>query len=183
MDPSFYRRSAVLVAPDLIGCGFYFHDTGGTIVETEAYETDDPASHSFRGLTVSNVAMFGDAGHAYVYRSYGLHWCFNIVCRRGSAVLIRALQPLEGLEVMRRRRRCTDVRRLCSGPGRLCQALDITIEQNGSSLNGPPFRLNERALDVTVVAGPRIGISKAMEMPWRFGLLGSPYLSRPMTAR
>ena len=151
---------------------------GGMIVETEAYRRDDPASHSYRGHTRTNASMFGPAGHAYVYRSYGLHWCLNIVAEDGGAVLIRALDPEFGLETMIARRGTP--RHLCSGPGRLTQALAITRAHDGVSLRAPPFDLlPNRSGDVQIVIGPRIGITKAVDQPWRFGLEGSIHLSKP----
>ena len=162
----------------LIGASLYVGETGGIIVETEAYDREDPASHAFRGPTPRNGAMFGPPGHAYVYRSYGIHWCLNLVCEIGSAVLIRALQPVAGLTLMRARRRFDDERLLCSGPGRLCQALDVTSALDGAPLDAPPFRLEAPLAAVPVATSRRIGITKGVDTPWRFVLPGSPFLSR-----
>ena len=170
------------VAPDLIGAVLLVDGVGGRIVEVEAYHHTDPAAHSFRGPTERNAVMFGPPGYAYVYRSYGIHWCLNFVCEpagSASAVLIRALEPTEGLKIMRRRRGMTDARLLCSGPGRLCEALRITVAQNGMALDRPPFQLLAREGAVEVVAGPRIGITKAVDKPWRYGEKGSRFLSKP----
>lgn len=170
------------VARRLIGVVVLIDGVGGRIVETEAYDQLDPASHTFTGPTPRNAAMFGPPGHAYVYRSYGIHWCLNFVCREeghGAGVLIRAIEPLEGLDRMRERRGLEDVRLLCSGPGKLCQAMGVTHGLNGMPLAAPPFLLEQGGLECELVTGPRIGISKAMDVPWRFGLAGSRYLSRP----
>ncbi|MDP8917235.1 MAG: DNA-3-methyladenine glycosylase [Pseudomonadota bacterium] len=173
-----FDRSALELAPALIGATLLVDGAGGLIVETEAYRPDDPASHSFAGPTARNASMFAGPGRAYVYRSYGIHWCLNFVCRRGSAVLIRALQPTAGLERMVERRGTAEFRALCSGPGKLAQALAITREHDGCALDLPPFAVLP-GTSADVVAGPRIGITKAADQPWRFGLRGSAYLSRP----
>ena len=153
---------------------------GGRIVETEAYHHEDPASHSYSGRTARNAAMWGPPGHAYVYRAYGLHWCLNVVCgaEPGSAVLIRALEPTDGIDAMRARRGLHDLRALCSGPGKLAQALAVTRAHDGLPLNAPPFRITPGAADA-ILTGPRIGITKAVAEPWRFGEATSPFLSRP----
>jgi DNA-3-methyladenine glycosylase len=182
-DQSFFDRSAVEAARDLIGFQLDIGSCGGIIVETEAYEPDDPASHSFRGPTARNRVMFGAPAHVYVYRSYGIHWCLNFVCRPGSAVLIRALQPVSGMTEMEARRGLADPLLLCSGPGRLCQALGVTIEHNGLSLFEPPFRLTPPLLPALIVTGRRIGISQAADLPWRFGLEGSLHVSRRFKGR
>jgi DNA-3-methyladenine glycosylase len=179
---AFFARSVHEVAPQLIGATLLVDGVGGTIVEVEAYDHEDPAAHGFGGRTVRNASMFGPAGHAYVYRSYGLHWCLNLVCEGegvASAVLIRALAPTAGIPTMQRRRKMRDQRRLCAGPGRLCEALGVTRSHDGLALDALPFRLTARPRAVPIAIGPRIGISKAMEKPWRYGLAESPFLSRP----
>jgi len=182
LTKAFFRRSVHEVAPDLIGATLLFNGVGGRLVEVEAYHHTDPAAHSFRGPTARNAVMFGPPGYAYVYRSYGIHWCLNFVCEpkgSASAVLIRAIEPTAGLPLMRRRRGLTDLRLLCAGPGRVCEALGITAVHNGLALDEPPFALFTRTGEAEVVAGPRIGITKAAEMPWRYGLKGSAFLSKP----
>jgi DNA-3-methyladenine glycosylase len=182
LDPRFFARSVQAVAPDLIGAILLYRGVGGIIVEVEAYHQSDPASHSYRGRTPRNAIMFGPPGFAYVYRSYGIHWCVNFVCEpagSASAVLLRALQPTDGIATMRRRRRLKDERLLCSGPGRLCQALGITGDQNGLALAPPLFELRAPIRAPEIAIGPRIGISVATERPWRYGLAGSPFLSKP----
>src|SRR5215218_7778350 len=165
----FFARSVHDIAPTLVGVTLLYDGVGGVIVEVEAYDHEDPAAHGYRGKTARNASMFGPPGHAYVYRSYGIHWCLNFVCEPGSAVLIRALEPLSGIDVMRRRRGLDDPRRLCSGPGRLCQALGITLAENGLALDRPPFRLTAPDAPPAVGAATRIGISRAADRPWRFG--------------
>ena len=179
---AFFGRSVLEVAPDLIGATFLVNGVGGIIVELEAYHHTEPAAHSFNGPTPRNRVMFGPPGFVYVYRSYGIHWCINFVCeKRGSAsaVLIRALQPTHGIATMRRRRKLQDERSLCSGPGKLTEALAITHAQNGLPLDMPPIALYARVGKPEVVTGVRIGITKAVELPWRYGLKGSIFLSKP----
>jgi DNA-3-methyladenine glycosylase len=186
LSRGFFKRSVHEVAPDLIGAVLLFDGVGGRIVELEAYDQTDPAAHSYRGPTLRNAVMFGPPGYAYVYRSYGIHWCLNLVCEpagSAGAVLIRALQPTEGLRAMRRRRGVTDERLLCSGPGRLCEALHITAAHNGLALDMPPFALFARTGTVEVIVGPRIGITKAVDLPWRYGEKGSRFLSKPFPSR
>jgi len=178
----FFARSVHEVAPDLIGVTLLVDGVGGPIVEVEAYDQEDPASHAFRGPTARNAVMFGPPGFTYVYRSYGIHWCLNFVCDvdgRSEAALIRALAPEHGLEEMRTRRGALADRALCSGPGKLCQALGVTREHNGLALDEPPFALIDRDGTPPIATGPRIGITRAVEQSWRYGLEGSPFLSRP----
>nr|WP_245295127.1 DNA-3-methyladenine glycosylase [Pseudaminobacter manganicus] len=177
----FFARPAPMVACDLLNARLLVGGVGGLIVETEAYEPDDPASHSFRGETKRNRAMFGPPGHAYVYRSYGIHWCLNFVCRSGSAVLIRAIEPQVGLEAMRARRQTDKVQLLCSGPGRLCQALAVDGTMDGLALDRSPFDVIPASGLPVVVVGQRIGITRAVDKPWRFGVAGSPFVSRRFT--
>ena len=179
---SFFDRSVHKVAPDLIGATLLVDGVGGVIVEVEAYHHTDPAAHSFTGRTARNAVMFGPPGFAYVYRSYGIHWCLNFVCEEegsASAVLIRALQPTQGIAAMRRRRGVADERLLCSGPGKLCEALAVSRKHDGLALDRPPFELYARTSKLEIAAGVRIGITKAAEKPWRYGLKGSRFLSRP----
>jgi DNA-3-methyladenine glycosylase len=178
----FFARSVHLVAPELIGTTLLVNGVGGVIVEVEAYHHTDPAAHSFRGRTERNAIMFGPPGYAYVYRSYGIHWCLNFVCEAegsASAVLLRALAPRQGIAAMRRRRKVLDDRLLCAGPGRLCQALAITSHHNGLPLDKPPFELSACNEKFELAIGSRIGITKAADNPWRYGLKGSPFLSKP----
>ena len=182
-----FSASSPEVAQALIGATLLVAGVGGRIVEAEAYDRDDPASHSHRGPTPRNAAMFGPPGRAYVYRSYGLHWCLNLVCREaghGAGVLIRALEPTAGIETMRERRHLHDERLLCAGPGRLCQALGVDHSLDGARLDRQPFHLVAGpGPTVAVVAGMRIGISKSRDLPWRFVLAGSRFLSKPMPAQ
>jgi DNA-3-methyladenine glycosylase len=178
---AFFARSVHEVAPDLIGATLLVNGVGGVIVEVEAYHHTDPAAHSFRGPTPRNMVMFGPPGFAYVYRSYGIHWCVNFVCEKegsASAVLIRALQPTHGIAAMRRRRGLHDERSLCSGPGKLTEALAITHAHNGLPLDAPPIAVHARREEPEIAAGVRIGITKAVELPWRYGLKGSKFLSK-----
>jgi DNA-3-methyladenine glycosylase len=177
----FFARSVHEVAPDLIGVTLLVDGVGGKIVEVEAYDQEDPASHGYRGPTPRTAAMFGEAGHAYVYRSYGIHWCINVVCDdpgRAEAALVRALEPTHGIDEMRARRGVDALTELCSGPGKLCQALGITRDHDGAALDRPPFELRPRGETPRIVTGPRIGITRATELSWRYGLEGSPFLSR-----
>lgn len=178
---SFFDRSVHNVAPDLIGATMLVNGVGGVIVEVEAYHHTDPAAHSYRGMTERNAVMFGPPGFAYVYRSYGIHWCVNFVCEAegsASAVLIRALAPAHGLPLMKRRRGLSEERQLCSGPGKLAQALGITHAHNGLPLDKSPFELRARTSKPDISVGVRIGITKAADEPWRYGLAGSPFVSR-----
>ncbi|KQO43581.1 3-methyladenine DNA glycosylase [Methylobacterium sp. Leaf106] len=183
LGADFYARPAAAVASDLIGCRLLVSGIGGLVVETEAYDRSDPASHSFNGPTRRNASMFGPPGHAYVYRSYGMHWCLNLVCEPGSAVLIRAIEPGQGIETMRERRGLDALRLLCAGPGRLCQALAVTSLHDGLPLDRPPFQLERRSATPDIVADRRIGITRGADTPWRFLLAGSAYLSKPVSRR
>jgi len=177
----FFARSVHEVAPELIGATLLVDGVGGRIVEVEAYDQDDPASHSFRGRTSRTASMFGPPGHAYVYRSYGVHWCLNLVCAedgRAEAALVRALEPTRGLEAMRERRGMEAKRSLCSGPGKLGQALALTGVHDGLPLDEPPFELLARESKPPLAVATRIGITRAVEQPWRYGWAGSPFLSR-----
>jgi DNA-3-methyladenine glycosylase len=177
----FFARSVHEVAPDLLGCTLLVDGVGGVIVEVEAYDQKDPASHGFRGPTARNRSMFGSPGLAYVYRSYGIHWCLNLVCEgegTAAAVLLRALEPTAGIDRMRARRGAEDLRLLCSGPGKLCQALGVSGGHDGLPLDRPPFELHPAAARFEIVTGSRIGITAATELPWRYGLAGSRFLSR-----
>jgi DNA-3-methyladenine glycosylase len=179
---AFFNRSVHEVAPDLIGATFLVDGVGGIIVEVEAYHHTEPAAHSYNGLTPRNAVMFGPAGFIYVYRSYGIHWCVNFVCEAAgsaSAILVRALEPTHGIPAMRRRRGLHDERLLCSGPGKLTEALGITHAYNGVPLDAPPIALRARAAKPDIVTGVRIGLTKAVELPWRYGLRGSKFLSKP----
>jgi DNA-3-methyladenine glycosylase len=179
-SPLDFTRRPELFAQDLIGATLRVDGVGGRIVETEAYDIDDPASHAFRGPTPRNGAMFGPPGRAYVYRSHGLHWCLNFVCgpALGGAVLIRALAPVWGIEEMAERRGVSGLGALCSGPGKLCQALAVTIAHNSLPLTDPPFDLEAATTPAKLCVGPRIGLTKGVATPWRFGEADSPFLSR-----
>jgi DNA-3-methyladenine glycosylase len=179
---AFFARSVHKVAPDLIGVTMLVNGVGGIIVEVEAYHHTEPAAHSYRGPTPRNSVMFGPPGFVYVYRSYGIHWCINFVCEKegsASAVLIRALQPTHGIPAMRRRRGLQDEKSLCSGPGKLTEALGITHQHNALALDAPPFALHARVGKPDIVAGIRIGLTKAVELPWRYGLKDSKFISKP----
>jgi DNA-3-methyladenine glycosylase len=179
-----FSASSLLVAKQLIGTCLLLNGVGGIIVETEAYDESEAASHGFTGLSLRNAALFGPPGRAYVYRSYGIHWCLNIVCREAghaAGVLIRALEPTSGIRLMERRRGSTDARLLCSGPGRLGQALAVSGALNGKRIDRAPFRLLERLIKPSIVRGKRIGITKARDRTWRFGSKGSAFFSRPFS--
>jgi len=187
LDAAFFDRSVHAVARDLIGCRLFYGDRGGVIVETESYERDDPACHAYVGLTERTEVLFGPPGRAYVYLSYGIHSLLNFVAEpegEAAAVLIRALRPTAGLEEMRARRGGRPDRDLCSGPGKLTEALGIDLAENGADLGAPPFQLMhpEPSWNAEVLTGPRIGISKAVDRPWRFCAAGSEYVSKPWPA-
>jgi DNA-3-methyladenine glycosylase len=181
---SFFDRSVHKVAPDLIGATLLVDGIGGIIVEVEAYDQDDPAGHGYTGRTERNASMFGPPGYAYVYRAYGLHWCLNFVCESVGtpcAILIRAIEPRFGIPIMQARRGLADVRLLCAGPGRVCEALGLTRAHDGLALDLPPFEIYARSTPVRVARGLRIGITKAADRPWRHGLANSRFLSRPLS--
>src|SRR5437868_8016661 len=178
----FFARNVHEVAPDLIGVTLLVDGVGGRIVEVEAYDQEDPASHGYRGRTPRNETMFGPPGRAYVYRSYGIHWCLNLVCGAEGvpeAALIRAPEPTAAIGAQRRRRGVEELRALCSGPGKLCQALAITRDHDGLPLDRPPFSLEQRTEAPEIATAPRIGITRATELSWRYLENGSPYISRP----
>jgi DNA-3-methyladenine glycosylase len=183
----FFARSVHVVARELVGCRLFHRGCGGTIVETESYERDDPACHAHAGLTRRTEVLFGPPGRAYVYLSYGIHSLLNAVAEadgEAAAVLIRALEPSAGVEAMRERRGARSDTALCSGPGKLTEALGVGLDANGADLCEPPFLLapREPGWDGEIVAGPRVGIAKAVERPWRFCLAGSRFVSRPRPA-
>ena len=175
---AWFSREVTLVAREVLGAELLVDGVGGIITETEAYHPGEAASHAHRGETPRNSAMFLGPGHVYVYRSYGIHWCFNLVCADAAASMIRAIEPTHGIERMAERRGLSDPRDLCSGPGKLCAALNITKAEDGLSLGAPPFSFRLAGEPPPVVIGPRIGITKAAELPWRFGIAGSGFLSR-----
>jgi len=182
----FFARGVHEVAPEVLGTTLLVNGVGGTIVEVEAYDHDDPASHGYGGRTARNATMFGPAGHAYVYRSYGIHWCLNLVCEGegvASALLVRALEPAFEIEEMRARRGIRDERLLCSGPGRVCQALAVSLAHDGLPLDEPPFRLLPRPEALPVATVARVGITRAADLPWRYVVAGSRFLSRPVGRR
>lgn len=184
---NWFARSSLEVARDLIGCDLLVDGVGGRVVECEAYARDDPASHAFPGPTKRNASMFGPAGRLYIYRSYGIHWMLNIVCGEregaGEAVLVRALEPTAGLDVMRARRGREATLELCRGPGRLGQALAIGPDLDGEAIGGRRVRFIAGEAPGPVEQSPRIGISRARELPWRFALAGSPYVSPSRRSR
>jgi DNA-3-methyladenine glycosylase len=188
VGPRFYARPVVQVARDLVGCTLAHGETAGIIVETEAYHGTEPACHAFAGLTPRTEVLFGAPGHAYVYRSYGVHAMLNAVTEAegvGAAVLIRAVEPTDGVELMRARRGLERLEDLCSGPGKLTQALGIGLDLNGVDLDGGPIAIGPRPAGrrrPRIVAGPRVGITKAVELPWRFSVAGSRFVSRPRPA-
>lgn len=185
LTKTFFARSVHEVAPDLIGATLMVDGVGGIITEVEAYHHTEPAAHSYRGPTPRNMVMFGPPGYLYVYRSYGIHWCMNFVCEKegsASAVLIRALEPTHGIPAMRRRRGLHDERSLCTGPGKLCEAMGVNIKHNTLPLDAPPIAIYARRHKPEIVSGIRIGITKAVELPWRYGLKGSRFLSKPFPA-
>ncbi|HEY7266465.1 MAG TPA: DNA-3-methyladenine glycosylase [Solirubrobacterales bacterium] len=189
MNREFFDRSVHEVARELIGFGLGIGETAGVIVETEAYEASDPACHAYVGRTARNEVLFGPPGYAYVYLSYGIHSLLNFVAEpegSAAAVLIRALEPTDGIELMRERRGQEPVEALCSGPGKLTEALGVGLSLNGADLLAPPFELTEPTgawTDLDVVTGPRIGITKAAELPWRYCVSGSRFVSRPWPAQ
>jgi DNA-3-methyladenine glycosylase len=188
LDAAFFERSVHAVARELIGCRLFYRGCGGTIVETESYERDDPACHAYAGLTKRTETLFGPPGRAYVYLSYGIHSLLNAVAEpegQAAAVLIRALQPTSDLDGMRRRRGERPDGDLCSGPGKLTDALGIGLDANGADLGSDPFLLlaAEPGWSGEILTGPRVGITKAVERPWRFSLAGSSYVSRPRPSR
>jgi len=185
LTKKFFARSVHEVAPDLIGATLLVDGVGGIITEVEAYHHTEPAAHSYRGPTPRNMVMFGPPGYLYVYRSYGIHWCMNFVCEKegsASAVLIRALEPTHGIPAMRRRRGLHDERSLCTGPGKLCEAMGVSIKHNTLPLDASPIAVYARKHKPEIVSGIRIGITKAVELPWRYGLKGSRFLSKPFPA-
>jgi DNA-3-methyladenine glycosylase len=189
VNRDFFERTVHEVARELIGCRLAVGETAGVIVETEAYEASDPACHAYIGRTARNEVLFGPPGHAYVYLSYGIHSLLNFVTEpegTASAVLIRALEPTEGIELMRERRGRNELEELCSGPGKLSEALGIGLSLNGADLFAAPFELSEpddEWAGAEVITGPRIGITKAAELPWRYCIAESRYVSRPWPAR